>query len=90
MLTELAIGVVVGILCGTMTDELLRGRDPRSTRVILWGLFGGLLGTALRRLGDQQGLTLIGLSGAVAALLMAFGSRARVSARLDRLRPLAA
>jgi len=86
MLMHITIGVIVGIVCGAVTDELLRGADPRSAYVVGWGVLGGVVGMAIRVFSGPQGNTLIALSAAVGGLLLAFGSRARVSAQLERLR----
>lgn len=40
MILSVVIALVVGIVAGAGTDELLRGRDVRSRRVIAAGVAG--------------------------------------------------
>jgi hypothetical protein len=38
------VALVVGVIIGLGSDELLRGRDPRSRYVIVAGALGGIAG----------------------------------------------
>jgi len=65
---------------------LLRGRDPRSVTVVACGLAGALAGAAIRYSSGATNLLIGGLSAVVGGLLLALVVRARISARLERLR----
>jgi uncharacterized membrane protein YeaQ/YmgE (transglycosylase-associated protein family) len=77
--------VAVGLLAGIISDELLRGRDPRAGRVVVAGLVGAIVGLNLRRASGNDGLVIGTLSALVGALVLAFIVRARLSAATARL-----
>jgi uncharacterized membrane protein YeaQ/YmgE (transglycosylase-associated protein family) len=85
MILAAVIMVAAGLLTGIISDELLRGRDPRATRVVVAGLVGAIVGLALRRASGNDGLVIGALSAVVGALVLAFIVRARLSATAARL-----
>ena len=85
MILALVIMVVVGLLTGIISDEILRGRDPRASRVVVAGLVGSVAGLALRRVAGSDGLVIGMLSAWVGALLLAFIVRVRLSAAVARV-----
>ena len=85
MIIALAVVVLIGVLAGAGADELLRGRDPRSARVIVAGLVGAIVGLVVRRETGSDGVLIGALSGLFGALLVAFIVRIRLSTAIARL-----
>ena len=85
MIIALAIAAVVGLVTGAISDELLRGRDPRATRVLIAGIVGGIAGLVLRRVSGDTEAVIGALSALVGALTLAFIVRIRLSASIAPL-----
>jgi uncharacterized membrane protein YeaQ/YmgE (transglycosylase-associated protein family) len=85
MIIALVIMLVVGLVTGGVSDELLRGRDPRATGVVGAGLVGAIAGLVLQRMSENDGLLVGALSAFVGALVLAFVVRIRLSAAIARL-----
>lgn len=84
MIIAFVIASVVGVAAGVSCDELLRGRDSRSSWVTIAGVVGAMGGFAIRRIAGGDDLLLEMLTSLVGALLLAFATRARISADLAR------
>lgn len=80
-----AVMMVVGLVTGAVSDELLRGRDPRAMGVVGAGLVGAIAGLVLRRVSGTDGLLIGALSALVGALVVAFVVRIRLSGAIARL-----
>lgn len=91
MIFMLIVALVIGVLGGAAADELLRGRDPRSQRVVIAGAIGAFAGLLVRRVagapvggGDMVVSALMTFLGAA---LLAFVTRVRLSAAIARRVP---
>jgi uncharacterized membrane protein YeaQ/YmgE (transglycosylase-associated protein family) len=87
MIIAFAFVAVIGLATGAVSDELLRGRDPRSRGVILAGLAGAVAGLVVRRGSGSDGLLIGTLSAFVGALILAFIMRVRLSATVSQPYP---
>lgn len=85
MMIALAFMLAVGLVTGAVSDELLRGHDPRATGVVVAGFVGAMAGLVLRRVNGNDGLLIGALSALVGALVLAFVVRIRLSAAAARL-----
>ena len=79
MITTLVGTCVVGLLAGVSSDELLRGQDPRSRRVLVAGILGAIAGLAIRRGMSDDGWLVEVLAALFGALVAAFAMRIRIS-----------
>ena len=86
MIVQLILAAAIGLVTGASADAFLRGRDPRSTVVVACGLGGALGGAATRYLSGSDDLLLVVTSAIAGGLLLAFITRARLSARLEQSR----
>jgi len=86
MIVALIVALTTGLAAGAISDELLRGRDPRSNAVIVAGVVGGLAGFLAHRAMGSDGLLLGTLAALVGSLIVAFIVRVRMSAAIGRLR----
>ncbi len=84
MILSVVIALVVGIVAGAGTDELLRGRDVRSRRVIAAGVAGAIAGLIVRRAMSDDNALIDALAALLGAGLVAFATRVRMSATLER------
>jgi hypothetical protein len=84
MIIATILAVVVGLLAGGIIDALLRGRDPRSAAVIVWGVCGALAAAVVRYVVGPTDLLIVGLSAVVGGMMLSLMARARVSAQLER------
>lgn len=84
MIIATILAVAVGLLAGVSLDALLRGRDPRSTVVVVWGVCGALAAGAVRYVVDPKDMLIVGLSAVVGSMVLAFAARAHMSAELER------
>lgn len=81
MFVLLIAALAVGIVAGAGADALLRGRDARSTAVLVAGVVGAIVGLFVRRVVGVQGEVLLPLLVAlVGGILAAFVVRVRISA----------
>ena len=87
MIVVLIVALIIGAIFGAVSDELLRGGDPRSTRVIVAGIAGAIVGLVARRASGGDGVLIEALTALVGALALAFVMRVRVSAVIARLNP---
>ena len=85
MMLSLVVTIVAGIGAAAGIDELLRGRDPRSRRVIVAGIVGAIAAVTVRRAMGVDGALVDALSAFFGAGLLAFATRARTSATLERV-----
>jgi hypothetical protein len=75
--------LVLGAAGGGGVDELLRGRDPRSIRVIIGGVVGAFAGLTLHRWAAVDGGVLLdALWMFVGATALACATRMRISAAI--------
>lgn len=86
MIVQLILAAAIGLVTGASADALLRGRDGHSTAVVIAGLAGALGGAAVRYLSGSDDLLLVVTSAIAGGLLLAFITRARLSARLEQSR----
>jgi hypothetical protein len=84
MILSLVVVAVIGIIAGATADELLRGRDSRSARVVSFGVAGALAGLIVRGAIGGEGLMIEALTALLGALLLAFAARVRISAAAAR------
>jgi uncharacterized membrane protein YeaQ/YmgE (transglycosylase-associated protein family) len=84
MILSLTAVLVGGIVAGAGIDELLRGRDPRSRRVMVGGIIGAIAGLIVGRAIGNDGALLDVLAAFLGAALVAFATRVRTSAALGR------
>jgi uncharacterized membrane protein YeaQ/YmgE (transglycosylase-associated protein family) len=84
MILSLISALSVGVIGGVGADELLRGRDPRSSRVIVAGVVGAIAGLIVHRASGGGGTLLSVLAALLGACLTAFATRVRVSAAIAR------
>jgi len=87
MMLSLVVVIVAGIGVAAGTDELLRGRDPRSRRVIVAGIIGAIAAVIARRAMGVDGALVDALTAFFGAGLLAFATRAHTSAALARVAP---
>jgi hypothetical protein len=86
MIIATILAIAAGILTGLSADALLRGRDPQSMAVVIWGLFGALVATVVCYFVGPQDVLIVGLSAAVGGMALACAARAHISGQLDRAR----
>lgn len=79
MIVAFVVACVAGVLAGMTCDELVRGGDPRSRRVLVAGIVGAIGGLAVRGTMDDHSLLLEVLTAVVGVLLLAFATRVRIS-----------
>ena len=84
MIVTLVLGIFIGAVAGASLDALLRGRDPSSRSVVAAGIAGALAAMVIRRAISDEGLLVEALAALAGALLIAFGTRARISAAISR------
>jgi uncharacterized membrane protein YeaQ/YmgE (transglycosylase-associated protein family) len=84
MIMSVVAACVTGVLVGVSSDELLRGRDPRSRRVMVAGIVGALVALAIRRSMGGDSWLLEVLTVLFGALVVAFATRVRISSTLAR------
>ena len=84
MILTLVFAFVAGVIGGAGTDELLRGRDPRSSLVIVAGLLGAAVGLIIRRAIGEDGVLVGALTALLGAVLLAFVVRVRLSVAIAR------
>jgi uncharacterized membrane protein YeaQ/YmgE (transglycosylase-associated protein family) len=84
MILTLVFAFVAGVIGGAGTDELLRGRDPRSSLVIVAGLVGAAVGLIVRRAIGEDGVLVGTLTALLGAVLLAFVVRVRLSVAIAR------
>ena len=77
--------VIIGVAAGAAMDELLRGRDRRSTRVIIAGLAGAIGGLLIRRASGGDDALIDAFAALFGAGVLAFVLRARISAAIGRV-----
>jgi hypothetical protein len=82
MITMFVGVAVLGALAGASSDELLRGRDPRSRRVLAAGIVGAIGGLAIQsRMSDHTWLLEV-MAALLGALMVASVTRVRISSTL--------
>jgi uncharacterized membrane protein YeaQ/YmgE (transglycosylase-associated protein family) len=84
MILTLVFALVAGVIGGAGTDELLRGRDPRSSLVIVAGLVGAAVGLIVRHAIGEDGVLVGTLTALVGGVLLAFVVRVRLSVAIAR------
>ena len=81
MILMLMAAIPLGALCGFAADELLRGRDPRASVVILAGVAGAIAGVLAHRwAGVDGGMVVDALWALAGAIALASAVRVRISA----------
>ena len=87
MILMLISTVAIGVIAGAAADEVLRGRDPRSRRVMAAGFAGAVAGVVLWRAFGSADVLMDGLMALLGAALLAFAVRVRTSAAIARSIP---
>jgi hypothetical protein len=76
--------LAIGVGAGASTDELLRGRDPRSLLVVVLGVLGAIAGAGVRRFLGTDDVFVVALTALLFAGIVAFVVRVRLSSLAAR------
>lgn len=82
MILTVVGAVILGVLAGACLDELLRGPEARSRRVLIAGMVGAIGGLAIRSTMDDRTWLLEVLTALLGALLVAGATRIGISSAL--------
>lgn len=82
MILTVVGAVILGVLAGACSDELLRGRDARSRSVLMAGFVGAIGGLAIRSMMADRAWLLEILTALLGALIVAGATRIGISSTL--------
>jgi uncharacterized membrane protein YeaQ/YmgE (transglycosylase-associated protein family) len=82
IITVWIAAILIAVVVGLVSDELLRGRDARSMYVSVAAAAGGVVGLILQRMTGENGALVGLLAAVVGALLLSFVTRVRISAAI--------